>query len=166
MWPFPAKHFTWQEPPDFVRKLHDAKWQALRWWHRLALVLQVSLLFLLGWRIARLNPNNQPPPLVVALLICVSGAVLYVTLFRLLRFVKSWITCFDDFIQRNQGGHCSRLSYVDVVEFEMGDEGSYHVLVFTSLSGSRVEFAVPKSVSIEQLETFLANRGVRRAPLR
>jgi hypothetical protein len=163
MWLFPTRHFKWHEPVDFIRRLHATEAASVRWWHRAFVMLGCTFFFLLSWQIAHMNPKNQPPPFLDALVLAASGGVFLVYLVPMLnRSQKSWITCFDDNILRMQGSRHRVWYYSQIVRFEVVDEEDYHILVLTLPRDQQSSIGIPRAISIRELEIFLSSRGVKR----
>ncbi len=163
-WLFPKTYLKWTEP-KLERRTRDAlEKAAMPYWLRPTLLLLLSGLLLLNWLLATLNPQNNPLPFMQALFIALIGGVFFVYGFPLiLELCPSYIRVTETCIHRVIGNHARVWKYSEIQVCRIvseGTDGGINILEITTHKGKTSILGIAATVSLDELEREVSERGV------
>lgn len=160
----PKNLLRWREPKFARQTRHSLEEASLPRWLRPTMVLVVVALILSHWILATLNPQKNPPPLMLALpLSFVGGVLLIYVLPALAHLFPSEIRITDVAILIHDGGHTRRLDYPRLHRCRIVSEGikeTISVLEITTSRSNTFIVGIDPAVSLDELQRVLTERGV------
>lgn len=163
-WLLPKTLLKWREPKFARQTRHSLEEASTPRWLRPSIALLWAGLIMSKWLQAALNPQKNPPPLMVALTLAVVGSGLMVYVLPAIgRLGYSEIRITDVAILISDGGHTRRLDYSRIhgcrIASEETKEGISVLEITTSRSNTTI-VGVDSAVSLDDLQRVLTERAV------
>jgi len=160
-----TKRLRWREPPELRRAIEAARLIKRSPLRQLGVALLNAGMVMLIWLMATKNPEKNPPPFWVAILLSAGLGVFIAYLVPLLnRFVPAEIKVYKKAIAR------VRVQKFDVWAFKQISEcwiepieiegATRHLLVVSTVKGKTVFIGIADSVPLDELKQTLARAGV------
>jgi hypothetical protein len=162
---FAKTYFKWREPKLVHRAKLTLEARSLSPWFRPIAVLTMVGCSLIPWFVVRMNPNKEPAPLGVVLLVSLGGALATVSFFIpwLLWLCSPLIVVSERGITRILGNCAGELTYKDIwcgeITSQVFDGERIAVLAITTEKRT-VTFGIDKAVPLGELQGVLSQHGV------
>lgn len=131
------------------------------WWHQALGVVICTVLMLLLWFLATLNPKKEPPTFEFAFFLAVLCGIFAVYLIPwMIRLCPSWIGLTEKELRIVRGNTGRSLKWQDVEFFNFAEERDFPILRLELRKGGELEIGLDASVQANEVGRFLRDVGV------
>jgi hypothetical protein len=131
------------------------------WWQQAVGVVIITIMMMLVWYLATLNPKKSPPSFEIALILAISLGVFLVYIVPwIVRFCPSEIKLTDDAVIVTQGNRHRWAKWKDIGSCTLDDRDGFQVIRLHLRKGHVIEIGLDSTVGLPEIQRFLQGVGV------
>lgn len=131
------------------------------WWQRAVGVVIITIMMMLVWYLATLNPKKNPPSFEIALILAISLGVFLVCIVPwIVRLCPSEIKLTDDAVIVTQGNGHRWAKWKDISSCTLDERDGFQVIRLHLRKGHILELGLDSTVDLPEIQRFLQGVGV------
>lgn len=131
------------------------------WWQRAVGVVIITIMMMLVWYLATLNPKKNPPSFEIALILAISLGVFFVCIVPwIVRLCPSEIKLTDDAVIVTQGNGHRWAKWKDISSCTLDERDGFQVIRLHLRKGHILELGLDSTVDLPEIQRFLQGVGV------